>query len=242
MIGLICISFSLTRSIIVAGLVTDEYLTHYWPFSNATMTDSVDHADMHQGMNTKFVSDRFGCPNSALNLNGGWTYLTPGVYFNTSEFTISVWIYPQSVGSWSRVIDFGNGAFSDNIFLSQDSGSNFLPELCIYRGSNYIGSVRSSNSLALSQWQFLVATFNGTLMRIYVNGVLTESSNLLYILPSLVRINNYIGKSNWNWDGFSSSYLDDLRFYNKSLTQAEIVQLMNSNSNTFFVCLFSNQD
>jgi len=38
---------------------------------------------MQQGPNTKFTSDRFGRPNSSLNLNGGYTVVPPGVYLNS---------------------------------------------------------------------------------------------------------------------------------------------------------------
>jgi len=46
-------------------------------------------------------------------------------------------------------------------------------------------------------------------------------------MKTLTRSSCFIGKSNWDFHGFSSSYLDDLRFYNRSLTQIEIQQLMN---------------
>ena len=103
-----------------AASSNDQYLAHYWPFSVGTMTDAIGSADMQQGTKTKFTSDRFGCANSALDLNGGWAYVPDGIYFDTPEFTISVWVFPQSVGSWSRIIDFGNGAELDNIFVSID--------------------------------------------------------------------------------------------------------------------------
>ena len=216
-------------------LNTDQYLTHYWPFLNATMTDSIGHADMQQGMNTTFISDRFGCPNSSLNLNGGWTYVHPGVYFDAPQFTISVWIYPQSIGEVARVIDFGNSPSpSDNIVLTQDTGlgtsHNLKPKVNIRNGSKIIGTITSSTTLVLNQWQFLSATFDGTLLSIYINGVSKGSASVVYSLPSLTRTNNYIGKS---WDtsnGYSSSYLDDLRFYNKSLSRCEIIDLMKANS------------
>ena len=213
---------------------TNQYLLHYWPISHSTMCDTVGNADMQQGMYTNFTADRFGCPNSALNLNGGYTYVPAGVYFDTPQVTISVWIYPQSVGSWSRVIDFGNGAKSDNIVLNQASRLILKPEFHIYRGSIPKGSAASRTSLALSQWEFLVATFNGSQMSIYINGVLNGTTYLVYSLPTLNRTKNYIGKSNWASDGYSSSYLDDLRFYNKSLSQSEIYQLMNENSKQVF--------
>ena len=193
------------------------------------MSDLVGNANMQQGLATTFTSDRFGCPNSALNLNGGYTFVPPGVYFDAPQFTISVWVYPRSVGSWARVIDFGNGKESSNIYLTLDSGLNRLGGFVILYGSSYIENLYSSTSLTLSQWQFLTATFNGSTSTFYINGISKGSVFAVYTLPTIIRTNNYIGKSSWASDGYSSSYLDDLRFYNKSLTQIEIIQLMSFN-------------
>ena len=89
------------------------------------MLDVIGSSNMIQGNLTSFTSDRFNNPNSALALNGGWTQIPSGIYFDTPEFTISVWVYPSSVGSSSRIIDFGNGQFSDNIIFSL-SYSNYI--------------------------------------------------------------------------------------------------------------------
>jgi len=193
------------------------------------MLDVICSSDMLQGSLTYFTSDRFGKQNSALALNRGWTQVPTGIYFNTPEFTFSVWVYPQQIGSWSRVIDFGNGAQSDNIFLSLSNGNYLLPIFQIWSKPALIFSEQSSQNLTLNSWQFIAVTFNVTIARIYLNGTLTAELKQYYTLPTLNRTNCFIGKSNWN-DGFSSSYLDDLRFYSKSFTQTELIQLMNQNS------------
>ena len=206
-------------------------MTHYWPMCNSDMTDHIGSDHMTQGFNTSFVEDRFGNENSALALNGGWTQVPPGVYFNTPGFTISVWVLPQMVGKWSRVIDFGNGAPSDNVVLTLNSGStNEIPILAVDIGTIY-GKVYSSQSLTQNSWQHIAASFDGIKMKIYINGTLMSETDYPVkgsLMPtSLNRTYCYVGKSNWANNGFSSSFLDDLRFYNKSLSQSEINELMN---------------
>ena len=51
------------------------------------------------------------------------------------------------------------------------------------------------------------------------------------------RTSNLIGKSNWLTNGFSMSYLDELRFYNKCLTQEDIYGLINNETSKliFFI-------
>ena len=200
----------------------------------STMLDEIGSAHMTQGALTLFGADRFGCPHSALALNGGWTEVPPGIYFDTREFTISVWIYPELVGAWARVIDFGNNDFfgsDNNIILSLDSLLNNIPAFSIANGLNSIGVCHSSKALLNAEWQMLTATFNGSLESIYINGKLTCSLAVhSYTLPVITRTNNYIGKSYVPTDGYSWSYIDDLRFYNKSLNEMEIIRLFNQTS------------
>jgi hypothetical protein len=215
-------------------LSTDQYLTHYWPISNGEMKDVVDRKDMTQGNATYFTLDRFGNKNSALALNGSWTHVPPGIYFDTQEFTLSVWVYPQQVGYLSRVIDFGNSLTAsglENILLRLDSGLNNKPALNIINGArNSIGDCMSNKALLNGKWQFLTVTFNKSLESIYLNGTLTCQKIISsYILPKITRLYNYFGKSHNPSHGYSRSFIDDLRFYNKSLNQCEIFELMDRN-------------
>jgi hypothetical protein len=230
-IWLVCALLMITLS--EGKLSTDQYLTHFWRIEMGTMKDVIDSKDMTQGNFTSFTDDRFGCPNSSLALNGGWAQVPPGIYFDTPEFSISVWVYPQKVGSLSRVIDFSNSLasnVSDNIILRLDSDSNNIPALNLAVGNqDSIGECKSSQALSNETWQLLTATFNGSLESLYINGTLTCSQSFNYVLTKITRFYNYIGKSFYSSHGFSWSFIDDLRFYNKSLTKSEILELMNQN-------------
>ena len=195
------------------------------------MSDIIGTADMTQGTPlTTFVSDRFGNPSSALSLNGGYTQVPAGIYFNSPQFSISAWVYPLSVINYARVVDFGNGANSNNILLALGSPGPY-PLFLIVNGATQLTWCVSSQALVIGQWQFFAATFDGSYARMYINGLLTCTVQLVYYPTNLLRSYNYFGKSNWN-DGSSSSYLDDLRFFNVSLSQSDIVTLMNSQTLT----------
>ena len=197
------------------------------------MTDVIDSKDMTQGNATYFTFDRFGNENSSLALNGGWTQVPPGIYFDTQEFTISVWVYPKQVGYLSRIIDFGNklaSKYSDNIILRLDSDSLEKPALNIVDGTgNSKGECKSVKVLIKNEWQLLTATFNRSLESFFINGELTCNKSINYALPKITRLYNYIGKSYNPSHKYSWSFIDDLRFFNKSLTQEEILELMNQN-------------
>lgn len=219
------------------SLTNDEYLTHYWPICNNDMLDYIDAADMTQGSSISFVSDRFGNSNSSLALNDGWTQIPSDVYFDTPEFTISAWVYPIKIGKYARLIDFGNAYQIDNIILRLDSGSDNKPKFFIFPGfRSPSDSVSFKKSLALNLWHHLSVTFDGNRLRSYLDGTLEDDTKYTYTMPqSLVRANNYFGKSIKAGVTFLQLYLDDVRFYSKSLNQNEIMDLKNSNPSKVFI-------
>jgi hypothetical protein len=190
------------------------------------MLDTMGGANMIQGLNTLFVADRFGVENSALNLNGGFTTVPSGIYFNKPQFSISVWIYPLNIGTWSRLLDFGNGYPSNNIIVTLDSGSNQRPAFEIVQGTlTPTGYPQSNIPLTYNMWQLLTCTYDGSTQNIYINGVRTDFKSLTYSMSSISRTSNFIGKSNYNQDGYSFSYIDQLRFSNISLSASQITEM-----------------
>ena len=176
---------------------------------------------MQQVAYTYMDVDRSGTPNSALNLNGSYTQVPPNVYFS-SEFSITAWLYPNSVTPYSRLIDFGNGPNNNNIIFSISEGSTMQPYFHIYG----YGQKTAGKALSLQIWSFICATFDGTTLIIYINGVNVGSTIISTQRTPSILSQNYIGKSNWAGDGYTSSLIDELRIYNRSLTLAEINQLM----------------
>jgi hypothetical protein len=223
------------------ALSTDKYLTHYWPICNGELTDQIASANMFHGENTLFAKDRFGMANSALSLNGDWTQVPSGIYFDTTELSISVWILPLNISRCSRLIDFSNSNtknFTNNIYIRLDNTCYqsiylYTPELAFYSDLLLQVNCISTKEITIGEWQLLTATFNGNQMSFYINGSQTCTTTKAYTLPFVNRAFNYIGKSFDSYDGYSSSFIDDLRFYNKCLTQTEILELMNDNSNNF---------
>ena len=210
------------------ALSSDIYLTHRWPFTNGNMNDTIGDAHMTQGISTAFITDRFGVENSALSLNKGYTILPSQIYFDTPEFSVSVWVYYLPTDSWARFIDMGNGCNLEEIELAQQAYISNQPYFEIYNVTQQIYHVQSASLLQINSWQFFVATFDGSYANIYINGILAGTSSLASYTPkSLKRMYNYVGKSNCPNDGYSYSYLDDLRFFNTSLNQSQIDELMN---------------
>lgn len=160
---------------------------------------------------------------NALDLDGGNNYVTvpPAVYFS-GDFTIECWVYPKSFGNWSRIIDFGNGAGSNNVLLAYSYGTSGAPGLYV-EGTQFA----ASQTLVLNQWSHIAATLKGNTATIYINGISAGSATF----PSPVNItrnNCYIGKSNWNGDPNANAIFDELRIWNTAKSQLDIQSSMST--------------
>ena len=203
------------------------------------MHDVIGMSNMTQGSSpVTFYQDRFGTPNSAINLsNKDFTQVPSGITFDSPEFTISAWVYPAGLCSWLRFIDFVNKSNEGNyISLSLKSSlfHNVFPFLSIYKNKKDIIETMSSKSLVNYQWQLLTVTVDFKKTCIYLNESLLTNSNQFYASKnerqsSVLRTENNSDKENAHEYCSGSSLLDDLRFYNKSLNQTEIIELININ-------------
>jgi hypothetical protein len=164
---------------------------------------------------------------SALAFDGQNDYVElPELNFNFSQgFTIEARVYYDSFPYWSRIIDFGNGAGQDNILLANDSTSSRLI-LRIYK-DGYAGSIYVDAALQTGQWMHIAATIDRAgNAKLYKNGEQINSGSLR--LPkTLKRTRNYIGKSNWDGNGYFDGKIDDVRFWSRVRTQPEIKAGMN---------------
>jgi hypothetical protein len=192
------------------------------------MLDYIGLANMTPIVNVSYTPDRFNNSQSALYLNSGSCSVPPGVYFN-STFTITVWVNPQQAVSWQRILDFANGAPSDNVFLKiSPSVTSLQAYLCTYYGTSSWNVAQSGvvSVAGLNQWSHLATVYNGTMFLLYINGTLQATQSALSAAPkNVMRQYCYIGRSVWfpNSPPDSNMFLDDLKIYNRALSLAEIL-------------------
>ena len=204
----------------------EDGLINYWSFTN-NVNDSIGTAHFYNGTNASLIHDRFGYNNSALRLNSGYYCVPPGVYFN-GPFTTSIWVNAKSNGWSARVFDFGvNGWNSDNIVFSLFRDNSLTSFFEIYSQSYLYNwkSLDSNTDIVLNEWIHLAVTFDGSKASFYYNGIFSGSSPQ-YQPRNVIRSTNYIGKSNWPQDELANAVFDELRIYNRVLTQNEINSLM----------------
>jgi hypothetical protein len=82
------------------------------------------------------------------------------------------------------------------------------------------------NQLVANSWIHLAATYNGTRQRLYVNGIRVASRPQSGSIQTSSWPLRFGG--NVVWGEFFKGLIDEVRLYNRALTQAEILIDMNT--------------
>ena len=204
----------------VRCLSTDVYLQNHWPISNATLYDVIGNAHMTQnGTAAYFATDRCGTPNSSLVFNDHVTQLPEGVYFKSSSFTISAWVFSKHI-QYARLVDIGMpDSLAHTIRVYVSDLTREVPTFKISEvGSKWAFFTKTNSTLELNKWSFLVASFNGTCAKVYINGteIAQDCDDNVFTPKNINRTSNYIsmGEINNAPNSHFHPYMDDLKFYN----------------------------
>ena len=96
--------------------------------------------------------------------------------------------------------------------------------LTVERYNNNGGRPSSAVAAVGSEWVHVDAVLSKTDTTIYVNGVKEASAESSYALPELLGDSSIlqIGKANWGNGEYAQASIDNLKIYNKALTQTEV--------------------
>lgn len=166
------------------------------------------------------TTDRFGNANSAYSFDGTSNYISLPSFQVGGAFSLSAWVYLNSnVPDWQRVIDFGNGAASNNLVVGINDQSK------MFVVGDLSPNFATTDNFPEGQWVHVAATIDGGgTAKIYWNGVL-KATGMTSVPVPLTRSNQYIGRSNWAQDAYFGGKMDDLRLYNRVLSPSDIEAL-----------------
>ena len=155
----------------------------------------------------------------------------------TNRMTIEAWIYPTShdnhhiiVAKWDLFPGVNQRSFSFSLVpsgqLSLGLSSN---------GEDSISAgVASSSVVPLNQWSHVCGTYDGTSMKIYLNGVFEAQTPFVTgIFPGTtpVGIGGLIGGGAPGQAGYTfAGSVDEVGIYNRALSDPEIISLFDAGS------------
>ena len=156
----------------------------------------------------------------------------------TNKITAEAWVKPTTTSGPFRII-VGNYSTPLNQmqFCLRQQGTSYS----FFIGNGSLGSYNSLNAVntvTTGVWQHVAGTWDGSIARIYVNGVLTSTASITY--PSFgVTTNSVIIGTNTVPEPWSGD-IDEVRIWNVTRTQCEINTFKNCEIPTTSTGLLAN--
>ena len=140
----------------------------------------------------------------------------------TTAATFEAWIHPTvRPAGWRTILQKEVDAY---FFTASGGGNGGQPTSGGTLGGQCCAFVTAPSALPVNTWTHVAATYDGTRLRFYVNGNL---------VASLAASGAYQVNTGPLWIGGNAVYgehfkgkLDDVRIYNRALSQSEIQQDM----------------
>ncbi|MDA0180325.1 LamG domain-containing protein [Solirubrobacter phytolaccae] len=137
----------------------------------------------------------------------------------TTGMTLEAWVKPTSTAGYRSVVFKENAAAGHQTYSLYSSNGSARPVAEVAVGPKYTSAL-SSQSAEAGAWTHVAATFDGTQLRVYRNGVEVATKALS---GSLVKSNDplRIG-GNKIWDEWFKGTIDEVRVWAGARTRAEI--------------------
>ena len=190
--------------------------------SGTTTADRSGNGNTGTVSNTTWAGASAGKFGNALSFNGtnAWVSVNSSSSLNlTTGMTAEAWVNPTALGTSYRTVVLreqpGNEVYA---LYANQSGPPQAP-----LGEVFVGGYKDANAstgLATGAWAHLAETYDGSSVRLYVNGTLvstTAAPGSLASSSSPLRIGG-----NSIWGEYFSGLIDEVRIYNRALSASEI--------------------
>ncbi len=210
---------SVTPNSLSTGLVA------YYPFTGNAL-DSSGNGNNGIVNGPTLTNDRFNNSNSSYLFNGGNISIPHNAtlgFTQTSSFSLSFWAY--RTGNQDRMHFLGkraNGTFVFNwqVYFAVGSGAGAGIDFITHNGTVY--GATSTTLCPLNTWVNIIAVFDHNRWELFYKG-----SSIAKTIATQLNPDSNCPMTIGNSGGFEPFYgkLDDIRIYNRALTQEEITYL-----------------
>ncbi len=219
-----------SRQVMLQGLLRSkafrEGLILYYPFDGNKKHSVEDRSGKkHHGKIVGASREPNGKVGACLEFDGVDDHILVKDFSLGGPMSVAAWVRYDLFNSFGKVIDFGNGPDSHNIYLA-----------CYDKGPDSLWAIRSGNGTRLKavrapafweagRWVHAAATVDGAgFMTLYKNGFPVKAQSG-YPPDSIKRSVQYVGRSNWREHGFFDGKIDELMVYERCLSKEEVKQL-----------------
>lgn len=225
-------------------------LTAWYPFNSNAKDESGSGNDLTVD-SAILTKDRFGKSNAAFSFDGVKSCLHREAINNT-DFTFSVWVNMNSfpATNWANAEFVSNGYGNSNGYGIKygvnKQGMNCV-EVIVY-GSEDNATV-STFVPDTNTWYHYICTKSDDNYNLYINGTLSSSGSFVsFPVKGFFVVGAVRGSINDTaFSNFFNGQIDDIGFWNRSLTESEVKNLYNNSvlgveesSTTNFYSIFPN--
>ena len=204
----------------------DSGLVAYYPF-NGNANDESGNGNNGSVFGATLTTDRFGNDSSAYSFNGIDNYIAYPVLWGLSpdSITLVAWFSASSSQSDGKVLYHGdNGEFQlfvggDTAWAGVHLGQNVTDPWYYVRGFS-----------PQNQWQMITAIWShGQSFHLYLNNVLVDSVSVSLdeLLDPGTGYQPSIGSYGRTLGAYFEGMIDDIRIYDRAITNQEIDSLFN---------------
>jgi hypothetical protein len=214
-----------TTVVSAIDLDTDPALVGWWKFDEGTGDIAADSSgNGNDGtLNGPLEWTTEGKLGGAMAFTGPYNFVlvedAPSLNM-TQEITIAAWINPSWTGN-NRILQKSSGGGDNQYRLIKEGGNNIRVHLPPAANFEITGNIPPQG-----EWTHLAATYDHSMIRVYYDGVVvgeTAFSDNLGVSDGQLFIGNKWAQAPAG-DEFNG-IMDDVRIYNRALTQSEIKRL-----------------
>jgi hypothetical protein len=214
----------------VPNYVPTNGLVGWWPF-NGNANDESGNGNNGGSIGAALTADRFGTASSAYSFDGLGNFIFVNNSAGINPLTA------VSVTAWINANSWGASVY-DNTIVGNDnwqSGPSGYVLRCGNNGQlsfniaksfgNWEEAVSTSNTMIENTWYFVVGTYDGTQIKLYINGSLEDTlASMGPLFPSFSSL--LFGQCpDPTANRFFNGKIDDIGIWNRALTQQEISNL-----------------
>lgn len=208
------------------GRYATDALIGRWKFDETTGSKADDSAGINDGTVSGATTwqSSSGMIDGALQFNGnGYVHIPDESNFDLrDEISVASWVKMNTVDKdWQTVIAKGDSAWR----LSTHR-SNRKFHFSVTGPPDYM-AVNGSVTVPLNEWHHVCGTYDGSNIRLYMDGVEDPASPVAY--SGGITTNNfdvYIGENAEKQNRYWRGALDDVRIYNHALRAGQVAGLM----------------
>lgn len=190
--------------------------------------------DLSSNQNICTLSGQVQYESGHMMFSGDTDYVFVGTsastYNNLNQITLESWCYPMRSSSYEYL--FSNARDCCGAYNGYELRiKNGTPSFQIWNSGNTV--VDSSVSTPINNWYHICSTYNGTQLKIYVNGVLKGTTNSTLGIGTPSSYDLYIGRMGFGAVYEYQGYIDVSKVYNRALSDNEVLQNYNALKSRF---------